>query len=44
MELNRICRYFRKDLMGVYSHFIFLITLDATQYYDLVRIELSSSC
>lgn len=44
MELNRICRYFRKDLLGIYSHFAFLITLDVSRYYDLTRIQLSKNC
>jgi hypothetical protein len=44
MELNRICRYFRRDLLGIYSHFAFLITLDASQFYDLTRMQLSRNC
>jgi hypothetical protein len=43
-ELNRICRYFKKDLTGIYYHFAYLISLDANLYYDSLRDAVSTQC
>jgi hypothetical protein len=43
-ELNRIVRYFRQDLSGIYCHFIYLISTDINQFYDLLRREASQKC
>lgn len=43
-ELNRICRYFKSQLSGIYFHFVYLISLDINAYYDCLRNAISGQC
>lgn len=44
MELNRLGRYFREDLTGIWVFSAYLMSLDLAIYYDRLRSHIDSDC